>query len=210
MKELLVVKHRSCRYMLFRLLVDPMVEAELLATCASSRDMYTRSCMETYASDLSSQEALLELAMVVMNAKTSTVHLKCSNATLRRRFVLASTKVVTPELHSISAEFMLGKLRRRTYEAKVPPGHRSHREKTTAQNMETPRKRRGGGGAWRAFLRKKGKNVADPNLSLEYRALSDAEKAELMDAGSLAAKAHKYGLPSFGPKRRAEGLVGRS
>ena len=202
-KEFLVTKHRSCLYTLFRLLVDPSADMQLRATCEPIRDEYTASFMEAYNDNLTSADALLELAMVVMSARTSTVHLESSNATLRRRLVLASTQVTKPELHTLSAEFLLGKLRRRQFEAKFPAGHRRHWDKSHHPKKETPKKRGGGGGAWRAFLRKKRMNIANPALSREYHALSHAEKAALVQSGSVAMMAHRYGLPSFGHRNRA-------
>ena len=204
--ELLVKKHQACPYSVFLLVADPVsAEARLEGTCMSARDEYTAGFLETYKDDLGSQPALLELAMILLQARTSTVSLESSNASLRRRLHGASLQVHMPDLHSISAEFALGKLRRRQIENKFPPGHREHRgnRKTKRSEGQQKRKRRssGGGGMQRAFLHSKGQNISK-ELAAEYRALTPEAKAALLPQARISTARAALGLGGFSTKGR--------
>ena len=73
-----------------------------------------------------------------------------------------------------------------------------------------PRKRRGGGGAWRAFVHHKMSGVARLDgqtmsaLAVEYRSLSPSEKTVFVEAGKAAARAHRAGFDAFSTARRAK------
>lgn len=148
-KERLVCKHRRFPFRLFCLLAIPGLEQDILQSCASSRCDYTKSFIDAFGSELCGTPALLELALVVMSSRTSTLPVESSNASLRRRFVATSIQTTKPELHNLSAEFMLSGLRRRRHEAKYPPGHKHHWIISKFSEPTAPvAKKRGGGGAW--------------------------------------------------------------
>ena len=87
---------------------------------------------------------------------------------------------------------------------KFPPGHKLFRaRKTRKQRLSrVPKKRRGGGGAWRAFLKSR-KLKAGAAAADEYQQLSREEKASFVQRGVLGSRAHQYGVPAFGQSNRA-------
>jgi len=120
--ELLYEKHGACPYISFLLVDgDPDTERTLRSICESGRDEFTASFLATY-DDVRSEAAQLELAMVLVHARTSTVSLESSNATLRRRLHGMSLQVCMPELSAVSAEFTLGKVRSRHHAVEHPQG----------------------------------------------------------------------------------------
>ena len=211
-KELLVCKHRSFPYRLFNILRDPDAAEDVLRSCPPSRDAYTASFLEAHRDDLSSPSALAELAAVVVNASTCTLSLESSNASVRRIFFVSSQQVSMPVMESVSAEFVLGKLRRRSWERMHPAGHRQHwgkrdgRERGDHSAEEAPKQVRGGG-AYRAFLSETDLAIDDPRLKDMYSALSDDERARLDQKGRLATAKHRLGLPSFPPRPTVCSLV---
>lgn len=207
-KELLVCKHRRFPHKLFLLVADPDMEHEILSSCASSRCSYTESFLAAFGNDLSSRDALLELTMVVMTARTSTISLESSNASVRRRLVALSIQTRMPRVEAVSAEFVLAKVRRRQHERKYPAGHKLHwfRVKKHAQ-VKPPKRRRGGGGAWRAFTSSRCKGQGPANfaeLAIEYRGQSERTRSGFAEIGALATAAHRHGASSsFGPSAKA-------
>ena len=210
--ELLHKKHQSCPYKVF-LLATPAaedVEKELLEdTCVHSRDEYTSSFMLAYA-NLRSEDALLELAMILLHARTNTVSLESSNATVRRRLFGASLQVIMPELHAVSSEFALGKLRRRQHSIRHPPGHKEHNKKLSKKALvPQQRKRRGAGGAGRAFMNSKKMRVSK-ELWDEFRALPEHEKQEYAALGRIATAKAKYMGAAFDTRTKVAILVALS
>ena len=205
--ELLATKHKACPYMVFRLISDPAAaQAELDGTCRSAMDDFTTGFLEAYPDELCSEPAMLELAMVLMHARTSTVSLESSNASVRRRLHGASLQVVMPDLHAISAEFALGKLRRRQLERKCPPGHREHRGKVKQRRQNRKRKRGGAGGAYRAFVHSRGQKISK-ELNDEWRALTAVAKAAFIPAGRHATARSALGIGDFRTKSRVSSSV---
>ena len=83
--ELLVVMHRKAPFILFRLLVAPEVWKPIIeALCESALDEFAKGFLAYYKDDIISRLALLELALIVMLARTSTVTLVLRNAKLRK------------------------------------------------------------------------------------------------------------------------------
>ena len=184
------------------------MEHTLLRLCESSLDPYTSSFLEHHKGQLSEPPALLELAAIVLHGNTSTVTLESLNASLRRRLVSASVQVSTPDFHSISAEFMLGKMRRRSYGLLFPPGHRHFRARSARKQRlsKAPKKRKGGGGAFRAYMKQRGEKFSR-GISDEYRQLSAAAKAKLQQRGALGTAAHNMGAAAFGGRQRVLPLI---
>ena len=211
-KEMLIVKHRGFPYKLFPLLRGAGAEGGIRDSCESSRDGYSQGFLEKHDADLSAPAALSELALIVCNTRVSTVVLESLNATVRRRLYVANTQVQMSALENVSAEFLLGKLRRRMWDSQYPPGHKkSWMKEKPAPAPVIPQKRRGGGGAYRAFLHQEGGSCADPEKAKRYRELSDADKHALQDSGDRATSSHQWGVRAFGPARQsiAVSLVGR-
>ena len=200
-KENLVVKHRDFPYLLFRLLGDDSsAKEEIESRCDSSKDAYTESFFAYFGDDIESPAALSELAMIVTSASTNTASLESSNASLRRRMNATGVQVNLQHLEHTSAEFYLGKLRRRGWEAKFPAGHEMHWKAATAYAKKDQKPKgdsdgpsRGGGGPWRAFLSERGL-YASAEASRLYRALPDHEMERLRKIGEIRTDQHRYGV----------------
>ena len=214
--ENIVVPYRQFPYRLFPLLLDKSDWRSVASSCDSSRDELAASILLQYScgdegglADLSFEHEL-ELAMVVMLSRGNTVRLESLNATIRRRLVAASTQVSKPYLTSVSAEFVMGKIRRREFELVCRPGGKRHRAGMRLQRSrkrsggkasksDLPAKKKyksGGGGAWRAYVSKCCRGIAKADfkaLSRTYNQLSEDELAELSLEGAEAASVHRGG-----------------
>ena len=191
------------------------VANEIAASCGPSRDAYSASFLDKYEGQLQSQEALAELALVIMASRTSTTRLESLNATIRRHLTVMAVQAKKPSLVTVSAEFMLGKLRRRAVESVHPAGHRLHWSRRVRSRFVKRRrlatagalsKRRGGGGAWRAFISSRCRGVTAAvfrTLAAEYRGLSREEMQQFKELGAAGTLAHRAGGGSFGLASRA-------
>ena len=201
-KEMQLKKHQTYPYRLFRLLRHPNEVDDVLAGCVEMRDDYTRGFVAAHGEDLRSASALAELSLIAMHARTSTVTLESLNASVRRRIVVAQTQVTMCTVEAVSAEFALGKLRRRERGFECPPGHKQSwkNEVVVRRDEKQAKKRGGGGGAYRTWLHETadGTPMASTEKALKYRALTPAAKAGLAERGALATTSHSYGVPAFG------------
>ena len=219
---LLVWCHEAYPFPLFLMLLDHSLKERILAAvvvCTSRFDNYTREFLRKYSPDICSVVALLELAIVVMLGRTSTTRLEALNAKLRKIMHAKSNMTKKPDLTILSSEFLLAKLRslhrglwQRIWRGSV--------KRTGAQHVDGKRRRRAtrrrrvrkhktrkfkaqscGGGAWRAFIHKRCAGVckaAFRDLAIEYRGLSQEERAELVAEGASACASHRLGRKSFG------------
>lgn len=209
----LVVRHRCFPYKLFLLLLDAPDAAHLEPYCEPSLDEYSKSFLTHFQGNLHSKEARLELAMVALWARTNTVKLESANATIRRRLVVASVQSKVPRLDKVSAETLLGNLRRREHERKHPRGDPQHWRSLEARKSgmkkgsrrrrggKKPPRRGGGGGAWRAFVSARCRGVTKAifrELAREYAQLTAQEKQMYTEAGATGTIAHRVGGHAFG------------
>ena len=119
-----------------------------------------------------------------------------------REFTTLRSRGWVPNLEAVGSKFVTQRY------ANAP----SQTERQASASDGAPAKaRRGGGGAWRAFVAdvSSGSQIKDfRSLGEQYRALSDAERAHYQEAGAAGTVAHKAGFPSFGPRdRRPKGIV---
>lgn len=210
----LLLRHRCFPFKLFNLLTDPEKAESIAASCEPSLDAYSKDFLQTFKGQLDSQAAKMELAMAVLFGRTNTVRIESSNASIRRRVVAASVQAHVSELVLISGEQVLGKLRRRDHEFLFPRGSRRHWRRVQIIKPHTKvgggvasdstgrgRRRRGGGGTWRAFVSKRCKGVARAifsQLARDYSQLSEQELEDLREDGGLATWTHRSGGHAFG------------
>ena len=69
--------------------------------------------------------------------------------------------------------------------------------------VEGTKKRRGGGGAWRAHISKKLRSGESDwqSISASFGSRTEEEKVADLEAGRIGSGRHKAGLPAFGPKK---------
>ena len=196
----------------FLLLVDPSLSAEVLAeTC--QWDQWTTSFCNTYLGQgIDSPSALADLRSIALMLKLDTSQLESMHATLRRVCVLAGCQTHAEAFLDASAEHVLRTVRR--ISSRVKPlweGPRAKEASSTdagdAREMDKHQaKRRGGGGAWRAFVAlhagsTEGNDFA--HLATLYRNLADDEREELQRLGADATIKHRRGVAHpFGPNKR--------
>lgn len=209
--QLVLTKNRSFPRKLFRLLLEPPPIQEIIGSCASSRDEYTQSFLDTFGDDLSGEAAMSELVALAIAARSSIARIESLNATVRRHLVASCVQAKRPDMPTVSAEYMLGRIRRRELQLKAPSGSRVHLRKVIKKDgcgklpALRDRGRRGGGGPWRAFVSKRCRGIrraAFAELSSEYNALSKEELASLDQEGLCGTIAHRLGGAAFGLRDR--------
>ena len=173
---------------------------ETLWSCEASREQ------------LSSPEstAILQALASAMSLDIGQIEAKHSS---NREVSLLRSRGWLPSLQSVTAAFV-GKIAMAMREAFEP--RRAGQESKSKDQLDPdqapptrqPKKRRGGGGAWRAFVhvRAAGLRLDGPalsRLSEEYRNLSEEERAHYALVGQRASRAHSQGHSAF--PRHAQG-----
>jgi hypothetical protein len=206
--EQLGLLHSLPPFDLLLLVSDTSGEARVLARCDSMRDSFSRGFIK-YWSDhggITCKHALLELCLVIIFGRTNTCRIESLNALLRR---MASCRYQARSMtvFDLSSKFILSRLQLRKRSFYHPPGMSAKfakRVKTRAKKDKANKK--GGGGAWRAWVRKcmKGKSkILFKSLALEYRHLSEQELCDLNVVGRAATEAHSLRKHAFGLTTRA-------
>eukprot|EP00959_Pyramimonas_sp_CCMP1952_P161636 3380016-Pyramimonas_sp.AAC.1 len=145
-------------FRLFLLLDDRALAPELEASCRLIRDKFSDDFIEYYKDKpggLTSDQALHELSLIVMASKTATVKLETQNAQIRRQVEATSLQSARPELPTISGRFVLRKASTREARILKPAGVFEPKERKRGDQKPDEQGRptkRGGGGAWRAFI----------------------------------------------------------
>ena len=214
--QLVLTKHKCFPFKLLRLVADPSLGAELLQTCRASRDPWSHSFLEHYKESIAGEEALLELACVILMGKTSIARLESLHATIRRGLTVSSVQCPTPDLSMVSANYLLGKICRREAETQEPgikvQRKRKKRRVTTDESgrrgtlgiHKAPRQA-GGGGAWRAFISEQCKHLQKASfstLAVAYKNLTLGDKQRLQESGAEATLTHRAGGVPFGLSSR--------
>ena len=185
-------------------LADLFEDEDLTPPCMV--DSSAKACIAKYG--LRGQEAQVALRMIAIVAYLDIVQIEQRHAPLRRRLkVMAPTNA--PTVSDLSSDFVFRQFRLRRasggrVQAKTKRGERS---KKRGKRGPTAGARKGGGGAWRAYVRResKGKRGGLPNakeLAAKYAALAPEERASLLEVGRIAtasARRKESGANSFGP-----------
>lgn len=213
--QMVVVVHRQFPWRLFLLAVQPDLCGDLLNSCVSSRDPYSDGFIKTYGPDLLQSAALLELAIIIMAGRSNIGRLESLHATIRRHLRIASLQTTVPDVASVSATYILGKVRRREAEFLRPAGFRQTVKKVR-NNRSVPKpvpmtkkgqpRKSPGGGSFRAFISSRCKGIAKAcfrQLAVEYRRLTNEEKGDFAKVGKEATMVHRHGGDSFGLAARA-------
>jgi hypothetical protein len=218
--EFIETVHADVNFQMYRLVEEPELKEVILASCESSRGDHLASLIRTYP-NITSFDAQLELAIVVMNSALTTVPLENGNARICRQLKNRSNQSKKPDLATICADELLTLVRRREFRLRHPAGCKVK----VARTRKTKRIRRkpkasasgggvagvarqqcaGGGGAWRAFIRDRCRctcKAVFKSLADEYRQLTADEKSSYHDMGLLGTFVHSQGGVSFGKMTR--------
>jgi hypothetical protein len=212
-QALLLSSHAGFPQKLFRLLEEPRqnfdeVVADITSSPPCLLDPFSASFIEKYKDDLLGEESLAVLELVAISQPPSTALIECRNAKMRRlresmdstwaskmselgaRFLLSTHRVndLGPHRGVLQPEVTLpSRANRRVDRWKW---YRLAKEKGKMSWRMRKRLKRGfvrlspGGGAWRAFCKKKLKNLGSKpdglafrRLVVQYRSLLEDEKA---------------------------------
>jgi hypothetical protein len=214
--ETVVQVHAGYPYRLFKLLLFPDMAGDIQGDCPKMRDKYSQSFIDFYQPDLLSDAALSELLAVATVTKTSTARLESLHAMIARLLQANFRQVAKPGIGVVSADYVLGRLRRRERESVDPVGssaylvrkNKGQKGKLRQVTRKGRAKRYGGGGAWRAFLSMRLKGQQHPRitqeLAQEYQLLSAEHKKQLQHEGHTATAVRRAGALGFGVGAKAQ------
>lgn len=216
--KLLAAKHRHMPYQLFRILVNPSLSAEFAQLPSCMLDEWTRA-MKAKFPTFSGDEFLASLHMIAVMMPVDISRIESLHASIRRCLTVRSTHTHPLTLEELSALWLcqqfraahksstkgdtakgVGKTNRQTKRGNPKM------QKKTAASGQAPR-RCGGGGAWRAWVRKyAGKRRIDQvdmtDLGEQYQAAKRRRAEEFVDAERLGraatAVARETGGRAFG------------
>jgi hypothetical protein len=134
-------------YRLFNILNDLEAAAKIREDCPQTRDEYSASFISHYGAEgLTSEAALNELLSLALVCRTSTTRLESLHAHISRLLQANYRNAAKPSVDVVSAEYVLGRLRRRERERRrTRSGARatscaslgSARSTDTTNNMQT-------------------------------------------------------------------------
>ena len=218
--QLLAVRHRWYPYKLFDLLRGDTIVDELADAEPCMLDPYTEDFRIQYTDDLGGSHGKEELQVVAGFADTDTASTeRCHSQNQRRlkhRVWTHPTDMASLSSWALSRSHIrqAADMARHREAGGSATGRRGSGVDGDVPEPQEKKQRKGGGGAYRAFLHMKtaGKQWARElmqHMSLEYAALSPEEKAHYEYLGGLGSEVHAAGERTFGPRRqygRASGL----
>eukprot|EP00971_Amphidinium_carterae_P352411 6492583-Amphidinium_carterae.1 len=216
--ELLVTPTMLAPLTLFKVLLTGGEAAEKLhALPRCMQDDFTHAFLTSFP-DLLSEDALMALKVIAEKQRVDTVQLEWGHGRVNRA-LQQRIQTQKPSLEYLNAMFVCQKHREQTRQLKrrgwaqclsSPDAAAQQMAADSLPASDAKCKKRGGGGAWRAFLAevaKGGSSKADVKaLTRQYKQekLDDTESFQRwVRVGKSATLRHQLtGLPSFGPTRR--------
>eukprot|EP00438_Fugacium_kawagutii_P010292 Skav226736 [mRNA] locus=scaffold720:351807:354260:- [translate_table: standard] len=191
-------RHKGVPFQLYKALLGECDHVLSFPTCMqdSLSNMFLNRFNTAELLVSSTCRAMLETLATTTDLDIAKV--ECLHST-NREFCLLRSRGWTPSLESIAAKAAF----RHTDPAKHMVWTKAADDETAAtvqKPWRAPKPRRGGGGAWRAFVHAKCKGQklhTFSELAEAYRNLSDAELSLFKQAGEEASRAHKQGMDSF-------------
>ena len=202
---LLRLPHRNMPYQLFKVLGG---DAESLQQVSGWKpclhEGLSHAVLERYPSvdALQSQECQTLLESLASIMTLDIAKLECLHAKNREHTLLRSRGWV-PSLETVCSKFLL---RFSNYSLVTRSKQKTESEETSS--ADPVRKKKKGGGAWRAFISAmcsgamSMRQAGVQELARQYRNLSDAELLRYTIAGQAGMEAARAGEPAFGPRRR--------
>ncbi|CAK0879157.1 unnamed protein product [Prorocentrum cordatum] len=195
-------------YRLFLVLHHPHMAATIESESERVLGKFTKQFLQDNP-DLSADDARMRLLSIAAMAKLDISHIEALHASIRRLVVAASHQTHTIEIAAASAEWVASRCRSR---AKNSAGltRTTFVDADSAEPAEDdePRKPRGGGGAWRAFVAMSEPGVFKDfaQLAVQYRQLDADQKEKHITAGRAATAAHREhpDVSSFGNNSKQE------
>ena len=205
--KLLVWPQSTCSLKLFQLLVRPSVAADIQALPHCVRGPFVTHFLKTFP-DLNHQDAIATLSLMATELHTDIGAIETKHATIRRRLLAASHNTHRQAFCDAGADWCCYNAKHTGHGWAVDSHAVSSKVPTRANKSKPRRQRRGGGGAFRAFVSDRCKgDAATPfgnmtALAREYRALDNEQMRPFAEAGARATARHRRGGKSFGPTAR--------
>ena len=202
------VPHRNYPYRTFGLLTGAVTAEELGREPPCRFDAWTKSLMTRYAGNYDDPSLVLEVHVAAMLAPIDTAAIEARHASIRRS-VMARVQTHSLRVRRSSAAFVLrGVSNPRLAVGKVKKF--VARRKPDEKAEPAAKRRKGGGGPWRTYMREAsgGSEGGLPDvkkIAEEYKAISPEEKARLVAEGKKGAQAHRDGV-QWGPAGRRDRL----
>ena len=185
---------------LFRIMLEPNPDQELAKIPACLLDDFARRFQEVHQSEdeaLSGEVAQERARLLMRLADLCISRIEVGHAAVRRRLYSRSTHTHGYDLERLSADHVLEKIRHtsRTSNRPVSVVDKAERAGPRTPNGEAGGQLRGGGGAWRAYVRQQSLGRAGLQdisaLAQSYQALPDDAKQKLAETGALATVVHR-------------------
>ena len=224
--QLLVFPCQRCPHRLLKLVLDstPEAVADFLAVQPCCHDELTSQHIKAYPGELvNSEESLSCLNAMTSLSSTETVGVEWGHGRVHRLITKSSVQTHVPTIDFVGAQWLCQKLQQRHLgqSPPVPPPTSEQPEPQTPGQPaaeSTGKRKRGGGGAWRAFVSQQtrgSQGQADlRQLSARYqeaKRLRTPEYVAAEEAGQAATKRHKLqGQRAFGPTARQTSRKRRS
>ena len=222
MHSLIRLCHQSLPYQMFRLLDDPGAAKRLLELPPCMLDEVFSELKQRYPEPdlLLGAEAKTVIRTLAWSASTNIADLEASHNSTRD-FSAIRSRGWTCSLESLSARHVLQhKLRllgathirgRRPVGVMLKRCMAALRCNLPSASRKKSKRRRGEGGAWRAFVshHARGKRLTATlasHLSQLYRNLDDEQKAWFAEAGKAGTRTHADGYKAFGDRAPVQSL----
>ena len=188
------LRRQMLPYQMFMLLVDPSIRRveSLLDLPQCFRDELSQKLMDRFGSDLNGAEALAVLEALASTIAVDVASIEAGHSSARE-FASLRSRGWTSSLEAVASRFLL--LQRLGACASQKPSSKPTKK-------DGHKKRRGGGGAWRAFVHHNAKGVKltarlAASLSAAYHDLSEADWQRYSEAGKAATAVHRMSMPAF-------------
>eukprot|EP00438_Fugacium_kawagutii_P009890 Skav207827 [mRNA] locus=scaffold367:4631:6853:- [translate_table: standard] len=170
-------------------------------------DSLTNAFMEVFGPGehgLDGPEAVATLHVLAETALVDIAAVESRHATIRRALESGSVQTWRYTLEQLSGNFVC----KQSYKQRQHVSERLFRTKPK-EKVQRTKKRRGGGGAWRAFVRDQLKkqtplmnmSTAFKAFSNDYRQLTPEQRSKYRDIGEAATLSHSKGFQAFGSSR---------
>ena len=214
--QVLVQRARQYPARLFRLLIDHDFVHEFAQCPACCQDEFTKAFAARYREEgYCCEDALACLRVLSMTASVDTVHLEWSHGRVQRMLSVEGVHTHRPAAAYLNSQYVCQKHQERKRRVKgtslLSKWARAREGQSVGKVAKPGKRKRGGGGTWRAFTSERIRGSAGPTdwteLSAAYQEAKRLRTQEYQRAerrGEAATQRHSVtGQASFGPKTRA-------
>ena len=214
--QLMCWRLRKYPYKLFSALLGSEHAEAIFSESRCMQDEVTQSLCEKFASPelFSSTECLKLIETIAIHAETDIGPIERQH-TVSRKVIQTRSLTHPVALQTLSADWLVRQfVQHKTdaftylfFDSTSAVRKLKRKQQRNLKKTLKPKKRRGGGGAFRAFVSQRARGrVGRPTASFwketaqEYKSLPADRKQFFSEAGALGTKAHQQGYHAFGPQ----------